>query len=347
MGEDRVGLGPSRVTPVLPRGEKDKPAPQALKCKFLLRAGHRMKNYYYLPILAPAVVAVCILLFRTSPPEPGSRFVEGIPLRRADAPTGSEFVEQTKNTLGGEREVAIWRQLSDGNIPDFMRELKPVVITSRGRWRRPMSATIWVTPDYLSVGTDDDFVRTPMGLPTACAVAVRFDCVLPTRKMVDAIYRESAVHLKPQPMRPGPEMCSTLYFWNHNRLIESQRDGHPAGELVSGHKKDLVLTKRLRRKPGRVAIYGWHRRNRRPIQSLSTVHGARYADYSHGVRLVSTTVLVDGIPMSIFDVLEDPKLAGLLSDEGVIRARELLSLQADAAPLDTPLASQRLAATEP
>jgi hypothetical protein len=88
-----------------------------------------------------------------------------------------------------------------------MRKLKPVVMTFRGKRRRPMSATIWVTPDYLSVGRDDDFVRTPMGLPTARAVAVRFGCVLPTLKMVDAIYRESVVHLKPQPMRPCPEMC--------------------------------------------------------------------------------------------------------------------------------------------
>jgi len=302
-------------------------------------------SYYYLPFLAPAVVAACIIQVRAASPEldPVSQFAESIPHRRSSAPTGSEFVEQTKNMPGGEREVAIGLQLSDGNIPDFMRKLKPVIMTFSGKQRRAMSATIWVSPDYLSVGTDDDFVRTPIALPTARAVAVRFDCVLPTRKMVDAIYRESALHLKPQPMRPGPEMCSMLHFWTHNRMIESQRDKRATGDLVSGHKKDLVLTNRLRRKPGRVAIYGWHRGNCRPIQSLSTFHGARYADYSHGVRLVSTTVLVDGVPMSIFDVLEDPRLAGLLSDEGVIRVRDLMSTQADAAPL----ATQRLAATEP
>jgi hypothetical protein len=49
---------------------------------------------------------------------------------------------------------------------------------------------------------------------------------------------------------------------------------------------------------------------------LSVVHGARYADYSHGVRLVSTTAFVDGKPTSIFDLMRDERFAGVLSDEG-------------------------------
>jgi hypothetical protein len=67
-----------------------------------------MKTFYYLLILAPAVVAACILLFRSAPePEAISRFTETIPHRQPDAPTGSQFVEQTRNMLGQERDVAI------------------------------------------------------------------------------------------------------------------------------------------------------------------------------------------------------------------------------------------------
>jgi hypothetical protein len=74
-----------------------------------------------------------------------------------------------------------------------------------------------------------------------------------------------------------------------------------------------------------VAIYGWHRRDGKPIQPLSTVHEASYADYSHGIRLVSTTVQINGTPRSIYDVLEDPDLAPLLTDEGMIAgARDLM-----------------------
>jgi len=110
------------------------------------------------------------------------------------------------------------------------------------------------------------------------------------------------------------------------------------GVLTAGHKKDLVITNRLWRFPDRVAIYGWHRGIDEPIQPLSTVHGARYADYSHGVRLVSTTICVDGKPMSLFEALEDPELAQVLSGEGpLLRVtdliRKLASLRLDILPM--------------
>jgi len=75
----------------------------------------------------------------------------------------------------------------------------------------------------------------------------------------------------------------------------------------------------LKPSPGRVAIYGWHRTNGRPIQPLSTVHGARYADYSHGVRLVSQTAFIDGKPIDLKDVIQDRELAVIVNDEGPIR----------------------------
>ncbi len=104
-------------------------------------------------------------------------------------------------------------------------------------------------------------------------------------------------------------------------MIKEQRValGCPLGALISGHKKDVVLTNRLSEILGRVAIYGWHRLSGIPIQPLTVVHGANYADYSHGIRLVSNVVLIDGKPRSIYEVLEDPKLATILSDEGPIR----------------------------
>ena len=115
-------------------------------------------------------------------------------------------------------------------------------------------------------------------------------------------------------------MRSTDYVVHHSELISQQRDalGASLGELTAGDKKDLVLTNRLWQFPGRVAIYGWHRDVHDPIQPLSTVHGAFYADYSHGIRLVSDVILVNGQRRSIYDVLRDPSLAGILSSEGPI-----------------------------
>jgi hypothetical protein len=55
------------------------------------------------------------------------------------------------------------------------------------------------------------------------------------------------------------------------------------------------------------------------------VHGARYADYSHGVRLVWHEVSIGHERRSIYDVLADPVLAPVLSGEGPLRdARALM-----------------------
>jgi len=157
------------------------------------------------------------------------------------------------------------------------------------------------------------------GGPSVTLVADRFGSVLPTTRMVDAIYEQSAHHLTPVPLPAGPLMRSNFYLSKHQQRIDGQRSGLPLGELISGHKKDLVLSNRLRRLPGRVAIYGWHRAPGHPIQPLSTVHGAQYVDYSHGVRLVSATVVVGGRPRSIYDALQDSRVAPILSREGVTR----------------------------
>ena len=120
-------------------------------------------------------------------------------------------------------------------------------------------------------------------------------------------------------------MTSVAYLRAHDRTISEQQRSYPPGTLVSGSKKDVVLTPRLAAVPGKVAIYGWLRPDGAAIQPLSTVHVAWYADYSHGIRLVSDTVFVDGQARSVFDLLEDPARVGLVSDEGVDRhARRLL-----------------------
>ena len=85
---------------------------------------------------------------------------------------------------------------------------------------------------------------------------------------------------------------------------------------ASRHKKDIVLTKRLLRQSDRIAIYGWHRAEGDAIQPVSTVHGARYADYSHGVRLVDALVLHEGAERRFDTLLVDPATAGVLSLEG-------------------------------
>ena len=244
----------------------------------------------------------------------------GIPARAPDALGGRAFAEQLRGVSDDERESIIRRELKAGNIPAFLRRLVPVRLPPQTVDGRSVDVIICAAPDYLAVGSNEDFLLMPMRLATALSAAGDFGFTLPTPLMVDAIYSQAAAHLVPQPLPAGNEMRSTNYSLHHNSLIGEQRAtlGVDLGELVAGDKKDIVLTNRLRSHLDRVAIYGWHLSDGRPIQPLSTVHGWRYADYSHGARLVSTRIFVNGQPRSIFSALQDSRLARVLSDEGVI-----------------------------
>jgi len=245
-----------------------------------------------------------------------------LPSRRSDAPTGSEFTRRTQGLGDAERQAATLEEIRRGNVPHFLRTLRPVWMGARGA--NAPTVRICVAPDYLAVGSDADFLRVPLSYPTATRIASEFGFVLPTRKIVDAIYAQSEYHLTPEPLPPGPQMRSAAYSLLHQRRVEAQRAGFPLGALISGHKKDLVLTNRLLQLPDRVAIYGWHRPDGRPIQPLSTVHGLRYADYSHGLRLIDGAAWVDGRVRSLAALLEDPLTAPTLTYEGEMPARRLM-----------------------
>jgi hypothetical protein len=267
------------------------------------------------------VVLLGLSLIGTARAQPcDTELTRAIPARPADAPAGHAFAQSVLSLSGPSRDERIMQQLRAGNIPAFLRHLIPITVqgsTARGMAR----ITVCVLPDYLAVGSDQDYLYVPLGLKAALAIASGFGYLLPTPKLVDAIHAASTVRLEPEPLPASDEMRSTAYVLRHTELIEAQRALHPEppGALTAGDKKDLVLTERLWELPGRVAIYGWHRLSGEPIQPLSTVHGERYADYSHGVRLVADRVDVNGTEWRLEDVLADHDLAPLLSREGPLQ----------------------------
>lgn len=249
-----------------------------------------------------------------------SKKISGIPPRNPNALTGSQFIEATKNLNRQDRENMTLKEVSQGNIPDSLRNLKQVNISITDSNGNKHNAKISVIPDYIAIGSNDDYVRIPMNPITAQKIADKTGMILPTKKIVDEIYKSSDIKMSPQPLPAGPNMMSNEYYKKHNDMVQSQltTKGDSNNKLISGHQKDVVITNRLDNKPKQVAIYGWHQNNGKPIQPLSTVHENTYADYSHGVRLVSSNIIVDGKQMNIKDVLKDPVLSKLLSDEGVI-----------------------------
>lgn len=233
-----------------------------------------------------------------------------IPERTGDM-NGDQFAGSILSNTGIVREKAILQQMALGNVPAFMREGVGVPISGGGH-----VVILNVLPDYVCIGHDENFMRIPMLPGTAQKIASMFNAMLPTRKIVNEIWKAAAIHLTPWPLAPSAHMVSTDAFMSHNQLIEKQRAGRRG--LVAGHKKDIVITPALLHLPDRVAIYGWHSLTGIPIQGLNaSSHSSTYVDYSHGVRLVCQDVLLDGEPAKLSDLLQDKGLCELVSDEGI------------------------------
>ncbi len=239
-----------------------------------------------------------------------------LPPRPSTATQGSEFAQSIRRLPLQEREERIVREVLRGNVPDFLRLLVPITVKAGGH-----RATYKVTADYLAIGSDTDMFYTPITPTTAQRIADQLDCVLPTTKIVDDVHNAADWTPEPLPIPPTPAMTTVPVFLQHNRMLLDQRAGQPQRKLVAGTKKDIVITNRLLDRPGRVAIYGWHYPNGKPIQPLYTGHIASYVDYSHGVRFVRRRMIVDNEPMTIENVLADPELAPLLSTEGVMKSK--------------------------
>ena len=237
------------------------------------------------------------------------------------APTGSQFLKQIDSVSPADRESAIETELTRGNVPEFLRTLKTIRLTVTEANGAIHEAECFVTPDYLAVGTNADFFRLPMTSMTAQKIATAFNGSLITTKLSDAIYAQSELKITPCPLTKDRESAAT--FFEHHRLIEAERDGRAPDLVVGGIKKDVVLTNQLEGKPGHVAIYGWHYPDGKPIQPLYVGHTAGYVDYSHGIRLMSQNVIVDGKPMVVADVLADPVLSAVLTNEGPIKKIEM------------------------
>lgn len=242
-----------------------------------------------------------------------------IPARDPGATTGSTFIQNNLNIIGAVREQNILNEFLHGNIPDFLRNFTSITVSNNAG-----SITYLVMTDVLCLGSNEDYVRMPMNPLTAQAIATKYDCTLPTRKMANDIWANAINKLTPLPWGPpfDEDMVKTYRIGVHNSRIQAQLNGLDATTLISGHKKDVVLTNKLypNNPNKRVAIYGWIQPNGQPIQGLNPVsHDELYADYSHGIRLIANDVMVNGNVMRIQDVFGDPNLSTLVSDEGPLQ----------------------------
>ncbi len=245
-----------------------------------------------------------------------------LPDRAPGAETGSAFLARTEKLPPADFERAVYDAIAGGNVPPFERLLATVELRGAGASGGEHVARIAVTPDYLAIGSDEDFARLPMLPETAQRIATLCHASLPTRKIVDAIYQQAEVKLAPRALMLDPNAINDRgAIAAHQKVVEEAREkaGARLGALTAGDKKDIVITNQLADRPDRVAIYGWQKEGGEPIQRLSTVHDRHYADYSHGVRLIAETCDVDGRAMTLEALLRDAELAAVASDEGPLR----------------------------
>lgn len=229
--------------------------------------------------------------------------------------TGSDFVKKIDTVAFETREEMIVKEILQGNIPCFLRKfMKFSYVVAKD------TVEFYALPDYLAIGSSSDFLRIPMGPLAAQQIADTLFCSLPTAFLVDKIAQASQGAIEPFPFRPlGDRNTRPIVFEDSNNAINAlyQAKGYLPGQLISGLKKDVILTCKITdsARLNHVTIYGWHYPNGKRIQPSNNVHINTYVDYSHGIRLIYRMVKINGIEYDIQYILSNPNLYMLVSDE--------------------------------
>ena len=275
------------------------------------------------------------------------------PARQPGALSGSAFMKSIwDETHPGEaawtkREKAILAQLQAGNMPGWLRRWVTIEVKNASN-----QVAVRVLPDYLCVGDDTDFRHVPLDQHSAQRIADAFGACLPTSKICHAIYCAT-----PRPQRIGkidrdyylpPSLrkvsknkwaqTSTAAYDEHSVAIQAAMRARniTPGQIVAGHKKDVVIANLLHSQPNMIAFHGFYDREGYPVQpcikagimdkgcnreafTIAHPEAARFADYSQGVRLVHPVMEIDGKAKLVKEVLTDHALSKLISMEGPIR----------------------------
>ena len=227
--------------------------------------------------------------------------------------SGTEIGNLLLGKQGFQREAIILEEIRNNNVPNWLVDFVPVSITENINGI-PRELTIYVSRDVVSLGNDTDFLRIPTLPITSQVIADRYHSILPSRKLSNDIYNSATAKLAPKPLSNSRE--STKSFIDSNNLINNQLSPELVkSALVAGDKKDIVIGPNL--DGSKVAIYGWHQTDGKPIQPYSTIHDSSYSDYSHGTRLISKFAYLDRtIPVDLTTIFIDDNLHKLVSDQG-------------------------------
>ena len=203
-----------------------------------------------------------------------------LPPRQPAAQNGTAFARSIADLALAKREERIVAEFLAGNVPLFLRQLVPVHVSAGN-----LKASFFVAPDYLAIGSDDDYFLAPLTPLAAQVIADRLDCVLPTPKMVDDIYESATVKLAPAPIPPSPAMTTVAVFLRHNEIVRAARqETYPWVRSWPATRKMSSLRTRFSRRPER-----W------PSTAGTSSTASRFSRCTRGIRRrTQTTVMVSG-----------------------------------------------------
>jgi hypothetical protein len=236
---------------------------------------------------------------------------------------GTDILDGLPLTAGPAREQAILDAVRRGDVV-----ISFVDVTSSAGGH---TATFSVSADALRLGTADDSFRVSATACTMQQIADALECVLPTSRICDLIWAQAAVRLTPcvQSVDDATRV-STALMAKYHAEVEAKLEGRTG--LIENVGKHWLLSNGIVGKTivgiPAAANYGFYSDQGsflsgpsrsgayRLIQPLATDHFIDYVDYSQVIRLVKQSCTVDGQAADLRDVLRDPSLAALASDEG-------------------------------
>ncbi len=258
------------------------------------------------------VVFALIALIYTSLQTSATDTSFDLPPRQNNVLSLKEFCDSIERLSFECRDSVTIDQIRRGNMPSHLSRAVVITDTLTDALGNIHAVSLAVSRDVMAIGSDTDYLLIPVLPLTAQRIVNIFDASLPTRKISDLIHRRATVKTTPHPMTPDSTMSTIPVYLRYDSIVRAH---YRSGDFVAGHKKDIVITNRIGEDPSRMYIYGWHYPDGRAIQPLSGAHNLYHVDYSHGIRLVSNTVIVDGRQQRLKDILADPVLFTLLSDE--------------------------------
>jgi len=241
---------------------------------------------------------------------------------RVGASAGDIAAELAGLTTTDDIDAVYRRHLKSGDVPSYIATEGwwpgKVIITGGGHTLEILSI-----PDYGAIGSADDPYRIGKSSEKfAQEYADAFDSILVSQKLLRDIEAAADPKFPFMPVQKGggaDDSIDAVGTANDKARAAFEKAGvTPGSRNTIGYRKSYVVRPNL--DGTYLAIYGgrWSAAGGLVQPTSGHAHTEGYADYSHGLTLVSRKAKLDGEDVDLRDLFnsKDPTILALVSDEG-------------------------------